>query len=132
MKNYEKKEIMIIVSILLIGMEIIFITSLFIKKEYTYLSITGMVSNQDLVLVMVNQKEKMILMKNKNILYNDKVLKYELLEDHGIIVKRNKEKYRELLLKINIGKDKINESITLTVKNKKISRIQLIRKYIGW
>ena len=127
MKKYEKKEGILLLSTLFFLLEIIFIMTLFTKKEYIYVTLTGVVSKDNNVLLIVSEKERKILMKSNYLFYEDKKTEYELLEDHGIVLKKNKVNYKEIILKMNTKNKKINESITLTIKNKKISILKILK-----
>ncbi len=129
MKKFEKKEMIIVLSILFLISEFLFLFSLFIEKDYIYKSITGVVMQKNKVIFLVNEEEKKEMDKNSYVYYENKKRKIEILEDHGIVLKKGKQSYREILLKIKTGnKLKEKDSLTVAMKEKKIRKIEILKK----
>lgn len=129
MKSYENKAIIITVTIIFLVIEIIFISLLFIKKEYVYETISGLVIDKNKVIFLLDKEEEKNIYKNTYVYYNNRKVKIEILENHGVVLKNKEKKYKELLLKIKIGnKYKANDSINISIKTNKIKLIKLIKK----
>jgi hypothetical protein len=128
-RNYEKQELIILILIVLIIIEIISIVFLLNYKVYDYKKLTGIITNKNIVTLIVDNKEKKLLNSNKKIYLNNKELKYKIIEDKGYIVKKNNNKYYEILINIKTPRNKkINDYVELSIKNKKISFIKLLKK----
>ena len=127
-RNYEKQELIIFILIILILIEIISFIILFNHKVYKYNKLTGIISNNNIVTVIVDKKEKELLYKNKQIYLNNKYLKYEILEDKGYITKKDNTKYYEILIKVKTPKNKkSSDYVELSIKNKKIKVFELLK-----
>ena len=129
MKSYENKTIIITVTIIFLVIEIIFISLLFIKKEYVYETISGLVIDKNKVIFLLDKEEEKNIYKNTYVYYNNRKVKIEILENHGVVLTNKEKKYKELLLKIKIGnKYKANDSINISIKKNKVKLIKLIKK----
>lgn len=127
-RNYEKKMSVYFLLLVLIIIEIIILVTINITKIYIYESINGIVIKDDLVVLIVNNKTKKNIYKNTSLYFNNKRLKYEVVEDRGYVLKRNKEKYSELLIRFKFNrKYKVNDSLQLVFKNKKIRIIEIFK-----
>ena len=110
-RNYERQDLIIFILLVLIIIEVISFTLLFRYKVY------------------VDKKEKEIINKNKTIYLNNKKLKYKIIEDKGVIIKKNNKKYYELLIRVKTPKNnKSSDYVELSIKNKKISILKLLKK----
>lgn len=128
-RNYEKQELMIFILSILIIIEIISFVFLFRYKVYEYKKLTGIITNKNIITLILDKNEKKILNKNKNIYLNNKLLKYKIIEDKGVIVKNNNKKYYEVLIKVKTPKDKkSSDYVNLSIKDKKINTIKLFKK----
>lgn len=127
-RNYEKKMSIYFLLLVLIIIEIIILVTINITKIYIYESINGIVIKDDLVVLIVNNKTKNNIYKNTSLYLNNKRLKYEVVEDRGYVLKREKEKYSELLIRFKFNrKYKVNDSLQLVFKNKKIKIIEIFK-----
>lgn len=128
-KNYEKKELIIFLIIILFILEIIGGGVLYRYKVYEYKKLNGIISGNNLVTLIITKKDKKILQKNSKVYLNNKLLKYTLVEDKGVILKRDNKKYYEILINISTPKNKKeNDVLELSVKTKKIRIIDLLKK----
>ena len=124
-KKYEKKSFITASFILLVFIEIIEVIILFKSKVYKYYSIRGIVIQNNIVQLIITKKEQSILQSNKKVYINNKLLKYEILENKGMILKRDNKKYDEVIIKIHPSlKNKINDIIEINIKNSKESVIK--------
>lgn len=128
-RNYERQELIIFILLVLIIIEVISFTLLFRYKVYEYKKLTGIITNENIITLIVDKKEKEILNKNKNIYLNNKKLKYKIIEDKGVIIKKNNKKYYELLIRVKTPKNnKSSDYVELSIKNKKINILKLLKK----
>lgn len=128
-RNYEKQGLIIFILIVLITIEIISFLVLFKYKVYKYKKLTGIISNKNIVTLVVDKNDKKLLYKNKKIYINNKLLKYEIIEDKGYIVKKDNIKYYEILIETKTPKNKkTSDYLELSIKNKKINILKLLKK----
>lgn len=127
-RNYEKKTLIYILLIFLILLEIIIVILFYKNKINIYENIQGVVVKDNLVVLIVNDKTKKIIYKNTLLYLNNKKIKYEIIEDRGYVLKRNKEKYSEILISFKFDKNyKVNDSLQLMFKKKKIRIIEIFK-----
>ena len=127
-RNYEKKTLIYILLIFLILLEIIIVILFYKNKINIYENIQGVVVKDNLVVLIVNNKTKKIINKNTILYLNNKKIKYEIIEDRGYVLKRNKEKYSEILISFKFDKNyKVNDSLQLMFKKKKIRIIEIFK-----
>lgn len=127
-RNYEKKTLIYILLIFLILLEIIIVILCYKNKINIYENIQGVVVKDNLVVLIVNDKTKKIIYKNTLLYLNNKKIKYEIIEDRGYVLKRNKEKYSEILISFKFDKNyKVNDSLQLMFKKKKIRIIEIFK-----
>lgn len=127
-RNYEKKILINFLLIFLILLEIIIFILCFINKMNVYENISGIVLKDDLVVLIVNNETKKNIYKNTLLYLNNKKIKYEIVEDRGYILKRNKEEYSEILISFKFDKNyKVNDSLQLMLKKEKIRIIEIFK-----
>lgn len=127
-RNYEKKDLIIVLIIIFFVLEIIGVYYLIKDREYTYYKISGVVSNKNLVTFIVDKKERQILYKSQTIYLDNKKFKYEIKENRGVILKKDNKKYYEVLLKIKLPKNKkTTDVLEFSIKNKKKRLIEIIK-----
>ena len=127
-RNYEKQELIILILIILISIEIISFIMLFNYKVYKYKKLTGIISNNNIITLIVDNKDKKLLYKNSKIYLDNKLLEYKILEDKGYITEKNNHKYYEVLINIKTPKNKkSSDYVELSIKNKKIKVLELLK-----
>lgn len=127
-RNYEKKTFINIMLIFLVLLEITIFVLFSINKINIYENVSGIVVKDDLVVLIINNKTKKIIYKNSLLYLNNKKLKYEIVEDRGYVLKRNKEDYSEILISFKFDKNyKVNDSLQLTLKKEKINIIEIFK-----
>ena len=127
-RNYEKKTFINILLIFLVLLEITIFVLFNINKINMYENVSGIVVKDDLVVLIINNKTKKIIYKNSLLYLNNKKLKYEIVEDRGYVLKRNKEDYSEILISFKFDKNyKVNDSLQLTLKKEKINIIEIFK-----
>ncbi len=128
-KKYEEKSLISFIFIIIIILETISLIICIKTYQFTYKKITGIVIKKDLLLAIVDKKERKLLYDNKKIYVNDKYIIFKIEEDKGIILKKNNKNYYELIISTKISKSlKANDSIDISIKDKKISMIKLLQK----
>lgn len=127
-RNYEKMTFINIMLIFLVLLEITIFVLFSINKINIYENVSGIVVKDDLVVLIINNKTKKIIYKNTLLYLNNKKLKYEIVEDRGYVLKRNKEDYSEILISFKFDKNyKVNDSLQLTLKKEKINIIEIFK-----
>ena len=105
---------------------------LFQKKVYTYQTQNAVISSVNISIVVVSKDMRKILYQNKQFMLNGKKQNYQIQEDKGIVLKRNKQNYYEIWLKTKIPKNnKPMDSIDFSIKDKKIKWIDLLKTIWG-
>jgi len=125
-RNYEKNELIIIFIIIIFILEIFLMIFLYKYRVYEYKNITGIVSKKNIVTLIITKEEMKLLNKNKKIYIDNKYLNYTIIEDRGYLLSKNKKKYYEIIIKVKIKKD-INEVVDISIKDKKIRIIKLLK-----
>lgn len=131
-KKYESNEIIIVLSIIFIIITITLFVSLFKRKEYKYDELTGIVLGDNLLIIVAEEKTRKTIYNNSSMYLNSKKEKYKIVEDNGVILTKDKNKYYELLVKIKFDKKyKSNDTIKLSIKTEKIKteKMRLIEMF---
>lgn len=130
-RNYEKKDLLIFLSIIFIILEVVFIIGLYINKMYDYKKVTAIVLKENLLIIVASKEERKLFYNNSFLYLNSKKEKYKISRDSGVIMTKNEEKYYELLIKTKFDKKyKPNDTLTVSLKTKK-QRLINIFKVIG-
>lgn len=130
-RNYENNILILFLAIILFIFEIIFILILFLKKEYNYIKLTGIVMKDNVLIVVVSKNEKTYFHNNFFLYLEGKKKRFKIIEDRGAIMSHNKKKYHELLINVDFNKKyKANDTISLSIKTKKKRLIEIF-KIIG-
>ena len=118
-KNYEKQNIIILITLIVITVEIVLLIKTITFKMPTYKKISGIVIKQDLLSVIVSKEDKKLIYQNQKVYLNNKTMIYEIYKDNGLIIKSSK-KYYQLFLKIKLRKKyKTGDIIDLTITDRK-------------
>jgi hypothetical protein len=96
------------------------------EKSFRYQKYSGVVTNNNELVLLVTKKEKKLLYQNSYAYVNDKKRKYEVIEDKGFIMKKNNIKYDEIIIKIKKLNQKVNDTAIFSIKNKKDSWMKLL------
>lgn len=130
-KSYEDLFTIKLLILITTIIEIIFVSYLFTNKTYTYIKLDGIVIKDNLINIVVSKKEQKIIDKNKYLYLNNKKIKYKIIEEKLDIIKKDKNKYNQLILEFKFNnKYKANDIISLTFKNKKINFIEIFKNII--
>ena len=80
------------------------------------------------VVLIITDKTKKNISKSNSFYLNNKKVKYKIIEDRGYILKKNKEKYSELLVSFKFDNEyKVNDNLQLMFKKEKIKIIEIFK-----
>ena len=94
--NYEKKNSILILTVILVVIELISFIYINEKKVFCYEKITGLIVDKNQVLITPNKNSRKLIYQNNKVYIKDNAISYEIIEDKGLI----SEKYYQILLKI--------------------------------
>ena len=81
---------------------------------------SGIVVDKNQILVVVDKRERKILYKNQNLIFDNKKRSYQIEEDRGVVFKKDSTKYYELLLSVKIPKNKkYNDVLEFSIQEEK-------------
>lgn len=120
-KKYEKTSCIIFIIVVLVFVEIILFVNTKNIKVVSYHQIPLILSNEREGCVVVNQKDRMNLYKNKYLYIQNKKIEYEMLEDQKI---KERNEY-QITIKLS-KKIKQKEMVMMTIENKKMSVIDMM------
>ncbi len=127
-KKYEDLTKIKIITVLLIIIQLIFILLMTNYKVYKNKSLTCIVMNKNICLLVLEDKEKELLYKNTKLYVNDKENKFNIIEDNNVVVTNGKKKYKEILIKVDLVKSyKTNDTVNLTIRERKIKLIEIFK-----
>lgn len=126
-KNYEKKETILIVSVIFFLLEILTFTNIVLEKEFSYKTMNGIILENNKILLLSNKKELKDIKKNSYFYENDKKVNYKIIEEKEILPNE-----KEIILEVKKQKSyKKNSPIIISIKDKKITRLNLIKNIWG-
>lgn len=120
-KKYEKTSCIFFIIIVLVFVEIILFLNTKSIKVVSYHQIPLILSNEREGYVVVNQKDRINLYKNKYLYIQNQKIEYEMLEDQKI---KERNEY-QITIKLS-KKIKQKEMVMMTIENKKISVIDMM------
>lgn len=126
-RNYERKDLIIFLIILLLGFELISIIVLLTIKTNKYFKISGIVIKDNLIFVIVNKDERRIVYSDKVLYYNNKRYKYNIVEDRGIVMKKKNENYYQLVLEFKLKNMKANDVVEIVFTKERMRLIEIFK-----
>lgn len=127
-KKYENLTKIKIITVLLIIIQLIFILLMTNYKVYKDKTLTCIVMNKNICLLVLDDKEKELLHKNMKLYVNDKENTFKIIEDNNVVVTNGKKKYKEILIKVDLVKSyKTNDTVKLTIRKRKIKLIEIFK-----
>lgn len=126
-RNYERKELIIFCMILLLFSELLLGIILCTIKVNDYFKTAGIVVKDDLILLVVSKEERKIIYSNKTLFYDNHKYKYKIIEDRGIVMKRNKKNYYQLLIEFDFSKKLVNDSLNLVFTKGRMHLIEMFK-----
>ena len=131
-RNYEKTSIIYLIVIVLFILEFSGTILLCTIKKYSYTKISGIVSNKNTIVLIIDEKERKILYKNQTAYIENKLKKYKIIENKGKLFYKNKTNYYEIILNIDFSnKYKPKDVIELSIKNNKYHLIKIFNVIWG-
>lgn len=124
--NYEKKSLILYISVILLILEIILFIYLKKTKEFQYEKITGYIISKNEILITPTKRIRKMLYKNKKIYIKDHLLSYEIKEDKGVLLESNNKRYYELIIKAKIPSNN-NQIIEISIKKEKKDIITIFK-----
>lgn len=127
--RYERFGLLIFLIIILILFEIIFIVNIMREENEIYISFSGVVMKNNIGLFIINDKDMKILYKNKYLYFNGKRIKYSIEKITKDVIKKDNNKYNEVLLKFKFSKKKYkdNDVIDISIRRDKESIIKMFK-----
>ena len=127
--RYERFGLLIFLIIILILFEVIFIINIMREKNEIYISFSGVVMKNNIGLFIINDKDMKILYKNKYLYFNGKRIKYSIEKITKDVIKKDNNKYNEVLLKFKFSKKKYkdNDVIDISIRRDKESIIKMFK-----
>lgn len=127
-KKYEDLTKIKIITVLLIIIQLIFILLMTNYKVYKNKTLTCIVMNKNICLLVLDDKEKELLHKNMKLYVNNKENTFKIIEDNNVVVTNGKKKYKEILIKVDLVKNyKTNDTVNLTIRERKIKLIEIFK-----
>ena len=127
-KKYENLTKIKIITVLLIIIQLIFILLMTNYKVYKDKTLTCIVMNKNICLLVLDDKEKELLHKNMKLYVNNKENTFKIIEDNNVAVTNGKKKYKEILIKVDLVKSyKTNDTVNLTIRERKIKLIEIFK-----
>lgn len=127
-KKYENLTKIKIITVLLIIIQLIFILLMTNYKVYKDKTLTCIVMNKNICLLILDDKEKELLHKNMKLYVNNKENTFKIIEDNNVVVTNGKKKYKEILIKVDLVKSyKTNDTVKLTIRERKIKLIEIFK-----
>ena len=127
--KYERFGLIIFLVIIIIIFEIIFIISIVRCKNELYISYSGFVMKSNLGLFIINNEDMNVLYKNKFLYFNGKKISYSIEKITKDVIKKDNNKYNEVLINFNFSKKKYkdNDVINISVRNEKEPIINMFK-----
>ena len=126
-RNYERKDLIIFLIILLLGFELISIIVLLTIKTNKYFKISGIVIKDNLIFVIVDKDERRIVYSDKVLYFNNKRYKYNIVEDRGIVMKKSDENYYQLVLEFKLKNMKANDVVEIVFTKGRMRLIEIFK-----
>ena len=124
--NYEKKSLILYISVILLILEIILFIYVKKTKEFQYEKITGYIISKNEILITPTKRIRKMLYKNKKIYIKDHLLSYEIKEDKGVLLESNNKRYYDLIIKAKIPSNN-NRIIEISIKKEKKDIITIFK-----
>lgn len=127
-RNYEKNVGITFIIIITLIIEIIIFVYMIKDKIYSYQQLNTIVLKDNIVLSVVTKEERKQLYKNTRLFFKDKKVKYKIIEDKGVVITKDDKKYYEILLSFKFDKKyKSNDTIPVSLYDKKIRTIEIFK-----
>lgn len=112
---------------------IAFIVSIFLviiilinKKIVLYEMFNGVLFNEDIIVLVLNNEELKLFNKNKVLYVKGEKKKFEIIKIDKDILEREGKKYNQVYIKINISNlYKVNDVVNISIMNKCVSSLKI-------
>lgn len=127
LKKYERKGTIFLAVFLLTVAEILFFVWLCVQKIAVYENFQAVVRKDDVVTLVVDQKQLMLFRKNEYMYVNDRRVKFSVIKTLRNVLERKKIKYHEIYIKFSFDNKKENDVIDISVEKEKIRGIEIFK-----
>lgn len=119
-KNYEKNQLIITMSFLLIVIFIIILINLFKHRYRTYKNINSIVVTENYLELIINSNDLKLLNSSNYLYIDNKKKKREIISIEKDVLKRNNVTYHDVIIRVKFpNKYKDNDYVKLTIYDKK-------------
>lgn len=119
-KNYEKNQLIITMSFLLIVIFIILLINLFKHRYRTYKNINSIVVTENYLELIINSNDLKLLNSSNYLYIDNKKKKREIISIEKDVLKRNNITYHDVIIRVKFpNKYKDNDYVKLTIYDKK-------------
>lgn len=127
--KYERFGLIIFFIIILVVFEILFIVNIFKEKNELYMSFSGVVVKNNIGMFIINNEDMDIIYKNKYLYFNGKRIKYSIEKITKDVIKKDNDKYNEVLLRFKFSKKnyKDNDVIDISIRMDKEPIIKMFK-----
>lgn len=112
---------------LLTVVEVLFFVWLCVQKIAVYENFQAVVRKDDVVTLVVDQKQLMLFRKNEYMYVNDRRVKFSVIKTLRNVLERKKIKYHEIYIKFSFDNKKENDVIDISVEKEKIRGIEIFK-----
>ena len=128
-KNYEKKELLMIMIIIFILIELSIVATFFTKNYRQFETITAIVITDGYVKTYINSSTLDKLNKSNYFYLDDKKYNYKIINIEKNVLKQNKVSYHEVLIKFKFPKKyKDNDSLVISIYSQKEKIYKIFKK----
>ena len=119
-KNYEKNQLIITMSFLLIVIFIILLINLFKHRYRTYKNINSIVVTENYLELIINSNDLKLLNSSNYLYIDNKKKKREIISIEKDVLKRDNITYHDVIIRVKFpNKYKDNDYVKLTIYDKK-------------
>lgn len=127
-QKYENKDLILISCIILFLLEVIFIYYVFDRKLVIYKRYSGVVMNDNYVVLILNQDELELFYKNKGIYIRDKKSDFSIEKVDEKFLKRGGIYYNQVFLNVSISNMfKIGDVVDITIRERSVKSINIFK-----
>ncbi len=128
LRNYEKKDGIIVSIICLLFFLILFFFHLYVCKFYQYQLFQGVVQKKDMVVFLADQKDLSLFYQNQFIYVNNQKVFFSVENVVENVLQRDHKTYHEVLLKFSFKKNwKEGDVISFSIICRKIRFIEMFK-----
>lgn len=96
------------------------------QKIILYEVFNGVVFNEDIVVLVLNDDEIKLFNKNRKLYIKNKKMKFEIIKIDKDVLEREGKKYNQVYIKVNISNMyKVNDVVNISIMNKNVSSLKI-------